>query len=205
MPSLLHTTNAAILNSSPRTPQPPRSACLACLSKLTHLIQIFCLLEVRSVHELCSDWHAPYTRSIAPYSLSRGNPLKFSSLRNIHSWICAEQHLHTRTRMTIYLCKYVQFKFTSRTRQCTLNGIYTFTSNWNHGGISCDVPFAWHLRSNRTNVWNDKLNFKGSSLTSLNLNKFLLEDFQRKLTQNNIKTVMKAIQWYYSFEDHCQL
>ncbi len=183
---------------------------------------------MRSVHELCSDWHAPYTRSIAPYSLSRGNPLKFSSLRNIHSWICAEQHLHTRTRMTIYLCKYVQFKFTSRTRQCTLNGIYTFTSNWNHGGISCDVPFAWHLRSNRTNVWSDKLNFKGSSLTSLNLNKFLLEDFQRKLTQNNIKTVMYIftevychmrpcvktlfsanpwmnVQWYYSFENHCQL
>ncbi len=28
----------------------------------------------------------------------------------------------------------------------------TFASNWNHGGISCDVHFAGHLRSNRTNV-----------------------------------------------------
>ncbi len=34
---------------------PPRSAYFACLSLLTHLIQIISLLEVRSVHELCSD------------------------------------------------------------------------------------------------------------------------------------------------------
>ncbi len=47
---------------------PPRSAYLACLSLLTHLIQIISSLEVRSVHELCSDWHAPYTGSIAPYT-----------------------------------------------------------------------------------------------------------------------------------------
>ncbi len=47
---------------------PPRSAYFACLSLLTHLIQIISLLEVRSVHELCSDWHAPYTGSIAPYT-----------------------------------------------------------------------------------------------------------------------------------------
>ncbi len=65
----------------------PRSAYFACLSLLTHLIQIISLLEVRSMHELCSDWHAPYTGLIAPYSLSRGNPLKFTSFRNIHLWI----------------------------------------------------------------------------------------------------------------------
>ncbi len=40
---------------------PPPAAYLACLSLLTHLIQIISSLEVRSVHELCSDWHAPYT------------------------------------------------------------------------------------------------------------------------------------------------
>ncbi len=51
----------------------------------------------------------------------------------------------------IYLCKYIQFLFTSCTLQCTLNGIYLIASNWNHGGISCDVYFAGHLRSNRTN------------------------------------------------------
>ncbi len=61
-------STSAVLNSSPRA---PRSAYFACLSLLTHLIQIISLLEVRSMHELCSDWHAPYTGSIAPYSLSR--------------------------------------------------------------------------------------------------------------------------------------
>ncbi len=54
-----------VLNSSPRT---PRSAYFAYLSLLTHLIQIISLLEVCSVHDLCSDWHAPYTGSIAPYT-----------------------------------------------------------------------------------------------------------------------------------------
>ncbi len=81
---------------------PPRSAYFACLSLLTHLIQIISLLEVRSMHELCSDWHAPYTGSIAPYSLSRGNPLKFTLFRNIHSWICAAQRLHAWTSVTSY-------------------------------------------------------------------------------------------------------
>ncbi len=81
---------------------PPRSAYFACLSLLTHLIQIISLLEVRSMHELCSDWHAPYTGSIAPYSLSRGNLLKFTLFRNIHSWICAVQRLHARTSVTSY-------------------------------------------------------------------------------------------------------
>ncbi len=64
-------SKAEVLNSSPRTPP----AYFACLSLLTHLIQIISSLEVRSVHELCFDWHAPYKVSIAPYSLSRGNPL----------------------------------------------------------------------------------------------------------------------------------
>ncbi len=40
----------------------------------------------------------------------------------------------------------IQFKFTSRTLQCPLNG--TFASNLNHGRISCDVHFAGHLQSN---------------------------------------------------------
>ena len=81
---------------------PPSSAYFACLSLLTHLIQIISSLEVSSVHELCSHWHGPYTVFIAPYSLSRGNLLKFTSLRNIHSRICAAQRLHTRTSVTSY-------------------------------------------------------------------------------------------------------
>ncbi len=92
---------------------PPRSAYFACLSLLTHLIQIISLLDVRSMHELCSDWHAPYTGSIAPYSLSRGNPLKFTSFRNIHSWICATQRLHAQTSVTSYTSVNI-YNFNSR-------------------------------------------------------------------------------------------
>ncbi len=92
---------------------PPRSAYFACLSLLTHLNQIISLLIVRSMHELCSDWHAPYTGSIAPYSLSRGNPLKFTLFRNIHSWICAVQHLHARTSVTSYTSVNI-YNFNSR-------------------------------------------------------------------------------------------
>ncbi len=53
--------------------------CIFCMSRLvnTHLIQITSSLEKSYVHELCSDWHAPYTVFIAPYSLSRENLLKF--------------------------------------------------------------------------------------------------------------------------------
>ncbi len=109
---------------------------------------------MRSVHELCSDWHCPYT-----VSKSVGNLLKFTSLRNIHSWICAVQRLQTHCDI-IYLCKYIQFKLSSCTLKCTLHGTWMFTSNWNHGGISCDVHFAGHLRSNRTNVWRDKRNIQ---------------------------------------------
>ncbi len=43
-----------------------------------------------------------HTGSIAPYSLSRGNLLKFTLFRNIHSWICAAQRLQARTRVTSY-------------------------------------------------------------------------------------------------------
>ncbi len=37
---------------------------------------------------------------------------------------------------------------------------HTFVSNWNLGGISCDVRFAGHLRSNRTNAWSDERNIQ---------------------------------------------
>ncbi len=72
-----------------------------------------CLLVVRSMHELCSDWHAPYTWSIAPYSLSRGNPLKFTLFWNIHSWICAAQRLHARTSVPSYTSVNI-YNFNSR-------------------------------------------------------------------------------------------
>ncbi len=123
----------------------PRSEYFAYLSLLTHLIQIISSLEVRSVHELCSDWHAPYTVSIAPCSLSRVNPLKFTSEHSFMDLRCATSSRTDKSNI-IHLCKYIQFKFSSRTLQCSFNGIYAFASNWNIGGISCDVHFAGHLQ-----------------------------------------------------------
>ncbi len=102
--SILPKTKQITLNQRFSIPvlAPHRSTYFSCLSLLTHLIQIISSLEVRSMNELCSDWHAPYTVSIAPYSLSRGKPLKFTSLQNIHSWICVAQHLYARTSVTSY-------------------------------------------------------------------------------------------------------
>ncbi len=207
---------------------PPRSAYFSCLSLLTHLIQIISLLEVRSMNELCSDWHAPYTGSIAPYtvsiapytvsiapytgsiapytgsiapytasiapytgsiapytgsiapytgsiapytvsiapytgsiapytgsiapytgsiapytgsiapySLSRGKPLKFTSLQNIHSWICAAQHLYARTSVTSY----------------TSVNIYNFNSRLAHFNALWMEYVRFELESWRNIVW----------------------------------------------------
>ncbi len=76
------------------------------------------------MNELCSDWHAPYTVSIAPYSLSRGKPAEvyFTSEHSFMDLRCATS-LRTDECDIIYVCKYIQFKFTSRTLQCTMNGI----------------------------------------------------------------------------------
>ncbi len=66
------------------------------------------LLEVRSMHELCSDWHAPYTGYIAPYSLVEPaevyfiSELSFMDLRSATS-------SRTDKCDIIYLCKYIQF------------------------------------------------------------------------------------------------
>ncbi len=50
--------------------------CIFCMFCLVNT-QITSSLEKSYVHELCSDWHAPYTVFIAPYSLSRENLLRF--------------------------------------------------------------------------------------------------------------------------------
>ncbi len=61
-----HLAMPTVFNFSPCPPPP--STYFACLS-LTHLIQIISSLEVLSVHELCSDWYAPYTVSIGTAGL----------------------------------------------------------------------------------------------------------------------------------------
>ncbi len=111
--------------------------------------------EESYVHEMCSDWYDPYTVFIAPYSLSRGNLLKFTSFRNIHSWICAAPLPATSShtdKCDITYCTSVN-KYNSNSRFAHFNALWMehihIVSNWNHGGISGDVHFAGHLRSNR--------------------------------------------------------
>ncbi len=51
-----------------------------------------------SLHRVHCSLHKVHC-SLLP---EQGNPLKFTSFQNIHSWICAAQRLHTRTSMTSY-------------------------------------------------------------------------------------------------------
>ncbi len=85
---------------------PPRSAYFACLSLWTHLIQIISLLEVRSMHELCSDWHAPYSRA----GEIRWSLLHFGTF--IHCFFAA-QRLHAQTSVTSYTSVNI-YNFNSR-------------------------------------------------------------------------------------------
>ncbi len=80
----------------------PRSAYFACLSLLTHQL-------VRT--ELRAWTVCPYTVSIAPYSLSRGNPLKFawcvsmckSDWHNVRSYLFVNVRTF-RTKMSDSVC-----------------------------------------------------------------------------------------------------
>ncbi len=120
------------------------------------LEQISCLLKLL---------HGPYTVSIAPYSLSRGNPLKFTSLRNIHSRICTAQRLHTQTKLTrevwhnipLYINTiYIHVSHTSMPFEWNIYVCIELKS-WRNI-LWCDVYFAGHLKSNSTNIWSDKRN-----------------------------------------------
>ncbi len=91
----------------------------------------------------------------------------------------------------------------------------TFASNWNHGGISCDVHFAGHLRSNRTNVWSDKSNIRNvqsGGARGLELRTAALTDpisnvsFEksRKLVQSLTKTVLSSSSlWSFCLSNCC--
>ncbi len=95
---------AEVLNSSPRAP----SLCIFCMSLFVNTPDSDNQLVRSALHAwtVNCDWHAPY-------SLSRGNPLKFTLFRNIHSWICAAQRLHARTSVTSYTSVNI-YNFNSR-------------------------------------------------------------------------------------------
>ncbi len=68
---------------------------------------------------------------------------------------------------------------------CACSEWNTFASNWNHGGISCDVHFAGHLRLNRTNIWSDWGGARGLELKTADLHPMCF--FQVVLTRLFIK------------------
>ncbi len=141
-------SKVAVLNSSPRT-SPLSIFCISLFNTPDSDNQLIrSALRAWTVFQLtqCPLLPTPWAGTI------RWSLLHFRTF--IHCGFAL--FLHART--IIYLCKYIQFKFTTRTLQCT--GICTFALNWNHGGIFCDVHFAGHLRSNRTNVWSDKSNIR---------------------------------------------
>ncbi len=64
----------------------------------------------------------------------------FTSEHSFMDLRCATS-LRTDECDIIYVCKYIQFKFTVSHTSMHYEW-NTFASNWNHGGISCDVHFA---------------------------------------------------------------
>ncbi len=93
-------TWAEVLNSSPRAPP----LCIFCMSLFVNTLDSDNRL-VRTVFRLTCSLHSVHCSlhrvhcSLLP---EQGNPLKFTSFRNIHSWICATQRLHARTSVTSY-------------------------------------------------------------------------------------------------------
>ncbi len=123
--SILPKTKQITLNQRFSIPvlAPHRSTYFSCLSKLTHLIQIISSLEVRSMNELfrltCS-LHSVHC-SLLPEQ-GKAAEVYFTSEHSFMDLRCATS-LRTDECDIIYVCKYIQFKFTSRTLQCTMNGI----------------------------------------------------------------------------------
>ncbi len=156
-------SSAAVLNSSPRAPPPP-PLCIFWKSILVNTPDSYnqlvrSALRAWTVFRLTCSLHRVHCSLL--HEQMKSIKVYFTSELSFMDLHCAT-YSRTDECDIIYLCKYIQFKFTSRTLQCTLNGctLYKFASNWNHVGISCDVHFAGHLRSNRTNFWSNKSNIR---------------------------------------------
>ncbi len=101
---------AEFLNSSPRAPP----LCIFCMSLFVNTPDsdnqlVRSALRAWTVFQLTCSLHRVHC-SLLP---EQGNPLKFTLYRNIHSWICAAQRLHTRTSVTSYTSVNI-YNFNSR-------------------------------------------------------------------------------------------
>ncbi len=87
--------NIAVLNSGPHpTPSPHMSHLVNTPDSYNRLVRSE--LRAWTVFRLTCSLHSVHC------SPSREIRWKFTSLRNIHSWICATQRLHVRTSVTSY-------------------------------------------------------------------------------------------------------
>ncbi len=115
---------AEVLNSSPRAPP----LCIFCMSLFVntpdsdnqlvrsalHAWTVFRLTcSLHRVHCSLHRVHCSLHRVHCSLLPEQGNPLKFTSFRNIHSWICAAQRLHARTSVSSYTSVNI-YNFNSR-------------------------------------------------------------------------------------------
>ncbi len=99
------------------------------------LHRVHCSLH--SVHCSLHRVHCSLHRVHCSLLPEQGNPLKFTSLQNIHSWICATQRLHARTSVTSY----------------TSVNIYNFNSRLAHFNALWMEYVRFELESWRNIVW----------------------------------------------------
>ncbi len=115
------TSNAAVLNSSPRAPP----LYIFFMSLLVNTPDSDNQLVRSALHEwtvfrLTCSLHSVHC-SLLPEQ-GKAAEVYFTSEHSFMDLRCATS-LRTDECDIIYVCKYIQFKFTSRTLQCTMNGI----------------------------------------------------------------------------------
>ncbi len=125
--------SSEVLNSSPHAPPP---LCIFCMSLFVNTPDsdnqlVRSALHAWTVFRLTCSLHRVHCWG----SMSRGNPLKFTLFRNIHSWICAAQRLHARMSVTSY----------------TSVNIYNFNSRLAH----FNALWMEYIRSLRTGIMAD--------------------------------------------------
>ncbi len=117
-------------------PPPPPPLCIFCISLFVNTPDsdnqlVRSVLRAWTVFRLTCSLHRVHW-SLLP---EQGNPLKFTSFRNSHSWICAAQRLHARTSVASY----------------TSVNIYNFNSRLAH--FEWNIYVRFELESWRNILW----------------------------------------------------
>ncbi len=111
-----HFSRSAVLNSSPRAPP----LYIFFMSLLVNTPDSDNQLVRSALHEWTVFRHSVHC-SLLPEQ-GKAAEVYFTSEHSFMDLRCATS-LRTDECDIIYVCKYIQFKFTSRTLQCTMNGI----------------------------------------------------------------------------------